>query len=187
MSQLSNEYLAKLICPMPKARYEVDHSFSYVELALEGYADPDGLELVPDFQRGHVWTREQQERWMESVIRGSISVAGLTIQLNAPAFEPSSYLGKLPRTAVCIDGLQRLTAIRKFNTGEINVFGLTVDHLKGTAHDIKQYHFKVAVHSFQTKVDLLQYYIDLNAGGTPHSKLEIDRVIAMKNSNVRDI
>jgi hypothetical protein len=37
------------------------------------------------------------------------------------------YLGQLPKTTVCIDGLQRLTAIRKFIAGEIRAFGMMED------------------------------------------------------------
>lgn len=134
------------------------------------------MDLIPDFQRGHVWTQEQQERWIEAVIRGAISTAGLLIQFNAPAWEPGEYRGDMPKTIVCIDGLQRLTAIRRFVAGEIRAFGLTADQFAGTSYDLRRYRFRVAVHGFQTRADLLQYYLDLNSGGTVHSTEELARV-----------
>ncbi len=176
-----SESLDALIRPMPKARYEVDHAFNYVELALALYGEDGGLDLVPDFQRGHVWTQEQQERWIEAVLRGAISTSGLMIQFNSPAWESGNYIGKLPKTTVCVDGLQRLTAIRKFMAGEISAFGRTVDQFNGTSYDSRRYRIRVAVHGFQTREELLQYYIDLNAGGTPHSEEEIARVRNLKN------
>ncbi|MDD5191477.1 MAG: DUF262 domain-containing protein, partial [Dehalococcoidales bacterium] len=144
--------------------------FHYVEKALEDFEKADGLELIPDFQRGHVWTREQQERWIEAVIRGAISSAGLTLQFNAPNWNQldNKEKGDLPPQITCIDGLQRLTAIRLFVAGKINAFGLTVDKFAGTSYDIRRYRFKVAIHEFKNRAEVLDYYLDLNAGGTPH-------------------
>ena len=39
-----------------------------------------GLQLNPEFQRGHVWTEEQQIAWVEYYLRGGKS--GNTIYLN---------------------------------------------------------------------------------------------------------
>lgn len=172
--------LNQLIRPMPMAKYEVDYGFNFVEKALEGLSEGSGLNLVPDFQRGHVWTQAQQEKWIEAVVRGAISTSGLMIQFNSPAWDNNGYTGELPKTTECIDGLQRLTAIRKYMGGEICAFGHRVDFYAGTSFDARRYRFRVAVHAFQSRDDLLQYYIDLNAGGTPHSAEEIARVIALK-------
>ena len=43
-----------------------------------------------------------------------------------------------------------------------------------------RFRFRVAVFSFQTRADLLQHYIDFNAGGTPHPPEEIERVRALR-------
>lgn len=169
-------HLKSLVRPMPIAKYEVDFGLNYVENAILGLGDGFGIDLTPDFQRGHVWTQEQQERWMESVIRGAIASSGMLIQFNAPAWESGYYKGFLPKEVVCIDGLQRLTAIRRFVRGEIAVFGHTVEQFSGTPFDVRRYRFRVAVHSFQSRQDLLQYYLDINSGGTPHSEDEISRV-----------
>jgi hypothetical protein len=171
--------LTKLVRPMPRAKYEVDSFMHMVERAIQTYVDDYGLELVPDFQRGHVWTQEQQERFIEAVIRGAVSTAGLLIQFNCASFASKST-GDLPPHMQCIDGLQRLTAIRRYVAGEIKAFGRTVDELTGTPFDVRRYMFRIAVHDFQTRADLLQYYLDLNAGGTPHSKEEIERVRALR-------
>lgn len=178
MNKIKENDLIKLIRPMPRARYEVDHFMHNVERNIQTYVDDCGLELDPDYQRGHVWSQSQQESYMEAVIRGAISSGGLLIQMNCASFS-GKPTGDLPGHMQCIDGLQRLTAIRRYVAGEIKAFGITVDALRGTSFDIRRYMFKVAVHDFQTRADLLQYYLDLNDGGTPHSKEEIMRVRAL--------
>ena len=35
---------------------------------------------------------------------------------------------------------------------------------------------RVNINDLKTRREVLQWYIDMNAGGTPHSKEEIDRV-----------
>lgn len=175
MEQAELQELTKLVRPMPGAKYEVDCFMTYVEGTIDTFAKDYGLELIPDFQRGHVWTLEQQERFIESVIRGAVTSAGLLIQFNCPAFAQRAT-GDLPEQMQCVDGLQRLTAIRRFVAGEIKAFGRTSAELKGTPFDPRRYTFRIAVHDFQTRAELLQYYLDLNAGGTPHSATEIERV-----------
>ena len=68
-----------------------------------------GLQLDPEFQRGHVWTEQQQIAWLEYHLRGGKS--GNTIYLNNPFWHSS----RQPKDGeykdyVCVDGLQRITA-----------------------------------------------------------------------------
>jgi hypothetical protein len=79
----------------------------------------------------------------------------------------------------CVDGLQRLTAVRRFLAGEIKAFGMVAKEFTGTPFDPRRYMLRMAVHVYQTRAELLQYYIDLNAGGTPHEPEEIERVRAL--------
>lgn len=175
MEQIELNELIDQIRPMPRAKYEVDHFMHMVEATIQTYVDDYAMELVPDFQRGHVWTQEQQEHFIESVLRGAVTSAGLLIQFNCASFS-SKPTGDLPGKMQCIDGLQRLTAIRRYVAGDINAFGRPVNDLRKTQFDICRYMFKIAIHDFQTRADLLQYYLDLNSGGTPHSKEEIERI-----------
>lgn len=171
-------YLSNLIRPMTKSRYEADYSFKYIESMIDWLDKDYGLNLEPDFQRGHVWTLRQQERFVESVIRGTVSSAGLLIQFNCPRWD-DKVGGDLPDEIQCIDGLQRLTAIRKFLSGELTAFGLRREDFNGTRFDISRSQIRMAIFDFQNKVDLLQYYLDLNSGGTVHSTEELTRVKTM--------
>lgn len=173
------EALTAIIQPLPSPKYEVDYQFSGVERMLEWLADGTGVhvELNPDYQRGHVWTPSQKVHFITNILRGIVTQAGLTIQFNAPAWE-NKATGDLPDQVQCIDGLQRLTAVREFLAGEYKVMGLSADDLEGTKYDFKRtlYRFRVHVHTFQTRKTLLAYYLDINGGGTPHSQSELDRV-----------
>lgn len=174
--------LEKIIRPLRTAEYECDHAFSYLEQTL-GYFEKDwgGLELCPDFQRGHVWTPEQQQHFIENVLRGVVSSAGLVVQFNCPNWNNSQYAGDLPRGLQCIDGLQRITAVRGFMDGSVRPFGLSRTDLENSSYSVRgsNYRLRFAIHNFQSKAELLQHYLDLNAGGTQHTQEELSRVRAM--------
>jgi hypothetical protein len=171
--------LAAIIQPLETARYEVDIDFSYVEHALAGYAKDFGMNLAPDFQRGHVWTRPQQEHFVENVLRRVVSSSGLVVQFNCPHWDEHDYAGDLPREMQIIDGLQRLTAVRRFIGGEIHAFGMSIGEFANSSFDAARrhlYRLRFAVHTFSNRRALLNHYLALNAGGTPHAHEEIERV-----------
>jgi len=178
---LSTAELNAIVRPLAAANYEVDYDWRGCERMLQWLAEGTGqpVELVPDFQRGHVWTPGQQQHFIENVLRGVVSQAGLTIRFNAPSWE-GSPTGDLSSQVVCIDGLQRLTAVRGFIRGEVRPFGLAAEEFNDSGYRVlgpaSRYRFRVAVHTFQQRADLLQHYLDINAGGTPHSEGEIARV-----------
>lgn len=171
--------LSEIIRPLNTAKYEVEHDWRYIAKALKGYeADYGGLDLNPDFQRGHVWTSDQKRHFIENALRGVVASGGFVVQFNCPNWDNDNYQGELPHGFQCIDGLQRITAIQDFINGEVRPFGLSVEDLDGSSFSMRRSRFRlrIAVHDFQTKADLLKHYLDLNTGGTPHSAEEIDRV-----------
>lgn len=183
------EELSKIIRPLRTAQYECDFEWRYMSKALADFArDYGGMELNPDFQRGHVWSPSQQQHYIENALRGVISTSGFQVQFNCPNWEMSDadYRGDLPCGMQCIDGLQRITAVSGFLAGEVKPFGLSVEDLNGSSFSSKlsRYRFRVAIHNFKTKAELLQHYLDLNAGGTPHSSDEIERVRRMREEAV---
>jgi hypothetical protein len=56
-----------------------------------------------------------------------------------------------------VDGLKRLTAVRKFMAGEVYAFGLSLDEFRGSEYDPTRMTFRlrIAIFSFERKVDLL--------------------------------
>lgn len=152
--------------------------FSYIEswLVLEAEEHEHGVALDWELQRGHRWTREQQIHYVENVVRGYVDVAGLTIRFNSPSWrvdrDPKS---DLKDQVTCIDGLQRLSAVRAYINGEFTVFGLRPEDMPRRLI-LRDLEFVFQMYDFQTRKDVWGYYLAINAGGTPHSVEEIARV-----------
>lgn len=88
--------------------YHVDMSPAWLIKWIQEEETTMGLELNPNFQRGHVWTREQQIAYVEYRLRGGKS--GVDLYFNCSFW----FEGKRGNTGyqayVCVDGLQRITA-----------------------------------------------------------------------------
>ena len=171
--------LSQIISPLPAPQYTIDCQFASIERQLSNYQKDWGLNLDPDFQRGHVWTTEQRIAFVEGMFRGTVGESQRVIQFNAPHWNNDKHGGDLPDEIQIIDGLQRLTAVRRFLAGEFCIFnGLCVDDFEGSRYSVKMgfHRLRFAIHSFAFRHDLLRYYLDINTGGTPHSQDEIERV-----------
>lgn len=180
--------VGKLINAIPICPYSVDVDFDELEHILERYSKREGgLHLNPDFQRGHVWTEEQQISYIENFIRGAVGDTGRTITFTCSDFQgfrnkDSDIIG-----FYVVDGLQRLTAVQRFMNDEFKVFhhidgGVNKDFFKGTGfriNGLKGLCFNVF--RMQSKKEVLDYYIAMNSGGTVHTDAEIKRVIKMRD------
>lgn len=161
--------------------YAVDVEAGYLRQWLGGVLKIEGekLDLDPDFQRGHVWTQDQQSRYIEYLIRGG--QGSRTLYWNHPCW---TGLGRgkncdLPNDLVIVDGKQRLTAVLDFLDDKVPVFGYVLSEWADPHAVIKRHSgiaFKMHVNNLQTRAQLLQWYLDLNSGGTIHTSEEIDRV-----------
>lgn len=154
--------------------YEVTIPYDSIERTLKDFAEDYHLDLDPDFQRGHVWTPDQQKAFMEYLLREG--KYGKVILFNCPLFGNAPY-NEESRHMVLVDGKQRLTTVRKFLANELAVFdGYFLrdyeDHKKFGIFD----GLKFNVNALKTRAEVLQWYLELNAGGTPHSAEEIERV-----------
>lgn len=128
-----------------------------------------GLNLDPDFQREHVWTTRQQVRFVEFLLRGGRT--GRTLYFNCPAWNKSrSDEGEF----VIVDGKQRLNAITRFIQGEIRAFGSFFSEFTDSPRVTQT--VRVNVNDLPSRAAVIQYYLDLNTGGTPHTPAEIIRV-----------
>jgi len=152
--------------------YKVDVFMEDFERWIEDKIQKHGLILNPDFQRGHVWTEDQQIRYIEYILRGGES--GRELYFNHPGWF-KDWKGEY----VCVDGLQRITAILRFLRNEIPVFG----HFRKEYEDSlpSRINFHWHVNDLQKKEDVLIWYLEMNEGGTPHTKEELERVRGMLN------
>lgn len=151
--------------------YQVNMRLDWFVKWIKENQEECGLEMNPDFQRGHVWTEQQQISYIEFLLRGGKS--GRVIYFNCPTWS----CGGRDCEFVCVDGLQRTTAIIRFINNEIPAFGIYYkDFEDKLPMDID---VLINVNELQTKKEILQWYIEMNEGGTPHSQDEIDRVKQM--------
>lgn len=159
---------------LPQAHYAVDVGMGYVLEHLESWDQEDRtpLEMIPDFQRGHVWSKDQQSSFVEWLMVGGES--GRDVYFNCP-----SWRTKYNTPIVCVDGLQRLTAITEFIKGNVKAFGCYSNEFE----DIRKFYrfqtMRFHVATLQTKDEVLRWYVSMNTGGTDHTQQEIDRVKAM--------
>ena len=152
--------------------YGVDYSLKYFVKWIKEEEESGGLQLNPDFQRGHVWTEAQQIAFMEFFLRGGKT--GRVVYLNHPSWTREN-LESTYNDFVCVDGLQRITAIKRFIENEIKIFGNY--HKEFTDNlDLTQHTIRVNINSLKTREEVLRWYIEMNTGGTPHTSKEIEKV-----------
>lgn len=100
--------------------YAVDYPLRDLVSWVQKEVEKSGLILCPDFQRGHVWTEKQQEDYITFLLRGGKT--GRDLYFNCPSWNHPVGIGAY-NDYVCVDGLQRLTAITRFVNNELRVFG----------------------------------------------------------------
>lgn len=172
--------LVGIIKPLDTAKWSADFRWDSLERSVAKLGEDYGsLELNPDFQRGHVWSPSQQTFFIENCLRGVVSASGYLLQFNCAEFSDAGTESDLPPGLQCVDGLQRYTAVTEYIKGNVKPFGLSADELACTRFSPKRMYMKVAIHDFTRRADLLEHYLALNAGGTPHSAEEIERVRAL--------
>lgn len=173
-------------------QYQVNTPLDHLDRTITRFQDRDGescsaLNLLPDFQRGHVWTEAQQIAYVEFFLRGGMT--GRTIYLNYPNW---GHFSPIPegqyREFVIVDGLQRLTALLRFVRGEIPAFGHYVNIPTAINSPVFEDRLRMAragdnliinINNLKSRQEVLQWYLELNEGGTPHTSAELIKVKEM--------
>lgn len=184
LSQRDRDLFA-IVNPLPSATYQVDIFLNAIESSLEMFKNYGELELAPDFQRGHVWTMGHKVGYIESLLRGA---APTLIRFNCTGYaeREAPEDANIGPGVQCIDGLQRLTAIREFVRGDLAVFdGLCAKDFEDTHFDIRRHRVQFQVYTFFYRHELLQFYLNLNSGGVVHSDQEIARVTALRDQAIQ--
>jgi hypothetical protein len=145
-----------------------DVPIEYLKSNLDQIREYGELILEPDFQRGRVWTEEQQVKYVEHLLRGGRT--GREIYFNRRDGWDNAKNKAYPTELV--DGLQRLTAVLKFLDGNLKVFGdYTVNSFQRLNVDLVFF-----TNNLKTRAEVLESYLQFNGGGTPHTKEELERV-----------
>lgn len=161
--------IPKLTSP---ANYRVNESWDHLEASLARYSDDFlGLDLDPEFQRGHVWTREQQIAYVEFKLRGGSGS-------NEILFNCVGWMDDFAGPFVLVDGKQRLTAALAFLHDEIPAFGYLYSEYEDKLR-IAGVDFIFHIHNLPDTKSVLKWYLEINSGGTPHTEEELNKVRKM--------
>lgn len=133
------------------------------------------LQMNPDFQRGHVWSEEQQIKYIEALLINGAKNAR-TIYLNSPSWNNIGDFSDRYDDFVCVDGLQRYTAIKRFVNNEIKAYGYYLSEFEDNKIFRRKHFIRLNVNNLKSKKEVLKWYLEINTNGTPHTKEEIERV-----------
>jgi hypothetical protein len=135
--------------------------------------------VVPDYQRSAVWTDDQCARFIGFLVEGG----------EAPSVYVQRWPLRMDKPDEILDGLQRITAIRRFLDNEVpleltdgtRMYLRDFDPesqrlLTGNAGPTVTLQFVL----YDKRADVLDMYLRLNRGGTPHSDEEIERVVRLR-------
>ena len=137
----------------------------------EGLLEYYNVDMNPDYQRSHVWSREQRQEYIGFILQGGTT--------------PPIVINKTNEVdCAVVDGKQRLTSICKWLDGEFPA--LTHDrrevHVEQFREDKTSWiglntSITIEVGFVDlTRAEVLDYYLRLNSGGTVHDEEEIERV-----------
>jgi len=162
----------------PRAHYEVNVGIFRMDWQVDWHVKDFGLNLNPDYQREHVWTMDQRTAYLEYVLQGG--EFGTTL-----VFNHCNWTNPTPTDDYTIlDGKQRLTSVLMFLRNEVPVFGAMCEDFEDHHRMNQAFTMKWKLLALPQRHQVLRYYLDMNAGGTPHTKAEIDRVRAMYESEL---
>uniref|UniRef100_A0A6M3KYT6 GmrSD restriction endonucleases N-terminal domain-containing protein n=1 Tax=viral metagenome TaxID=1070528 RepID=A0A6M3KYT6_9ZZZZ len=140
--------------------------------------------LNPDYQRGPVWTYQQQSRFIGHVLAGGVQQPIYVQRYRSKRFSPVPEYWTVPEEV--IDGQQRLRAIAAFMTGQRPA---EVWHDEGWHSywlrdmDKRESGFtklaSTVVYVDVSRADRLRFYLRLNGGGVPHTEEDLGRVRKM--------
>jgi hypothetical protein len=151
----------------PHSAYQVDVSWTYLKehLAQWDEVPHSPLILSPDYQRGYVWTAEQQTAYCEYILSGGTS--GRDVFFNNP-----SWMGGFSDPTECVDGQQRIGAVLAFLDGHIPAFGYKFSEYTDQLRLLGP-SFTFHVCKIKDRKELLNWYISMNTGGSIHTAADL--------------
>lgn len=163
-------------------------SLNICEIAgtLARFESSYGLDLDPEFQRGHVWDLSTKIKFVEFILRGGVP---RPILFNGPAFSGARHEAHsdLPETIVLVDGKQRLSAITDFIDNKLPVFnGHFLNDFDNPKILLRRTTIYYQVNKLQTSRELCQWYLEMNEGQVAHTAEELQKVRDMIASKDRE-
>lgn len=135
------------------------------------------LNLNPDYQRDHVWTASQQQRYLGHVFEGGAQTAIFIQRYRTDSNVPKG-MEYLDCADEVIDGKQRLMAIYEFMKGCVGAElsdGRVIWYKDFDEVDRRGLNVQLS-HVDLSRSERLRFYLKLNRGGTVHSDDEIAKI-----------
>lgn len=155
-------HLAKIPQMTQKPYYIIRVKWSYLKTWLK----EQEVNLNPPYQRGYVWTEDQRSKYIEYCLKGGIS--GRSIFLNGKDWETD---GTAPLEVV--DGKQRLVSICLYLNNKVKAYGCYLNETDGKLNQNTGTYIDIYIHSLKTDKEVVQWYLDLNEGGTVHTAADL--------------
>jgi uncharacterized protein with ParB-like and HNH nuclease domain len=172
----TRNFAAHLTCKHMKAPFKLENYFYSPQLStdtwtlarfkccLEMCKEEYNLDLDPPFQRGYVWTVDQQRAFVEYILQGGTSGRSFYFNDYFKATNENKY--------VVVDGKQRITAVSDFIDGKFEVFdGYTWEDIKDEVKTSNLY-FEVHVAKLSEK-EVVKWYLSMNKGGSVHTQEDL--------------
>lgn len=163
-----------------KANYKTNVNWADLKAVLDRWTTEyktARLDMNPEFQRGYVWTEEQKIAYVEFKLRGGEGS-------DVIYFNCKGWMSNFSGPFVLVDGKQRLSAVLDFLDNKFPVFGdyYYKDFEGRIPSDIW---FEFRVNNLTSMKEVLNWYIEMNTGGTVHTDAEINKVRQMIE-NIKD-
>lgn len=132
-----------------------------------------GLDLDPDYQRGHVWNEYQREAFMGFLLCGGVP--------------PHCYMAPITwDRSELIDGKQRVTTVLMWLNGEVAALlpdGLRVRRDEAVPESLRglEQRLRFGIIKGTTRAERIRIYLRLNAGGSVHTAEEIQKARDLLN------
>lgn len=156
--------------------YTVNQNWMSLKRTINQFIQEEGLDTDPDFQRGHVWTDDQKTAYIEFKLRGGVGS-------NEIRFNCVGWSSGHRERFVLVDGKQRIQAVLDFFDDKIPAFGNLCSQYDDQ-HFLRRIDFIFKINELKLESAVLQWYLNINTTGTPHSPEEISKVKEMLSQTV---
>ncbi|MFL1706674.1 DUF262 domain-containing protein [Campylobacter sp. MOP7] len=137
--------------------------------------------VIPDYQRGLVWSDTQKENLIKSILCG---VPVGTFVFARQAYDHKTWKKLEKRTYGIVDGQQRYNAIKDFVSDKFRVCGKLCSELEKLDREafMSYSRFNTMIILEPSREIELDFYFTLNFGGTAHTKEDLERLLEAKGS-----
>ena len=167
---MSESILQEIQSSVPLCNYHVNVSIGDLIHSIEQFE----IDLNPEYQRGHVWSAEQERKFVGAMLENHKAIPPFWFNWTNKKFNRSD--------SEIVDGKQRITALLHWLAGDIIAecpCGISIHYSDLSEIDnrnVENYILMDWNFVQLSRKDVMKFYLRLNSGGTIHNAEELDRV-----------